>query len=84
MSQSGNVLDACLASTGCYSGVGVQQVHCCVALQAQHVIQDKPALSLYDILDKHHHVRKTPFEWTKAGGLMIAEDAKMSILDCRL
>ena len=40
--------------------------------------------SLYDILNKHHHVGKTPFEWTKAGGLMIAEDAKMSILDCRL
>ena len=40
--------------------------------------------SLYDTLNKHHHVGKTPAEWTAVGGLRIEEGAKLSILDCRL
>ncbi len=40
--------------------------------------------SLYDTLNKHHHVGKTPVEWTADGGLIIEEGAKVSILDCRL
>lgn len=40
--------------------------------------------SLYDTLNKHHHVGKTPAEWTTVGGLRIEEGAKISILDCRL
>ena len=43
MSQGSNVFDAGLASDGSYSGMSVQQVHCCVALQAEHVIQHEPA-----------------------------------------
>ncbi|KAL3156480.1 hypothetical protein ABBQ38_000784 [Trebouxia sp. C0009 RCD-2024] len=40
--------------------------------------------SLYDTLNKHHHVGKTPAEWTAIGGPRIEEGAKISILDCRL
>ncbi|DBA94831.1 TPA: hypothetical protein ACH3X1_002372 [Trebouxia sp. C0004] len=40
--------------------------------------------SLYDTLNKHHHVGKTPAEWTATGGLKLEEGAKVSILDCRL
>ncbi|KAL3155753.1 hypothetical protein ABBQ32_012770 [Trebouxia sp. C0010 RCD-2024] len=40
--------------------------------------------SLYDTLNKHHHVGKTPAEWTAFGGLKIEEGPKISILDCRL
>ena len=40
--------------------------------------------SLYDTLNKHHHVGKTPVEWTAVGGLRIEEGEKLSILDCRL
>ncbi len=40
--------------------------------------------SLYDTLNKHHHVGKTPIEWTAAGGLRVEEGANLSILDCRL
>ena len=40
--------------------------------------------SLYDTLNKHHHVGKTPVEWNDVGGLKIEEGAKLSITDCRL
>lgn len=43
MSQGGDVFNACLAPDGCYSGMSIQKVHCCVALQAQHVIKQEPA-----------------------------------------
>ena len=40
--------------------------------------------SLYDNLNKHHHVGKPPVEWTAVGGLTTEEGEKLSILDCRL
>ena len=40
--------------------------------------------SLYDTLNKHHHIGKTPVEWNDVGGLKIEEGAKLSITDCRL
>ena len=40
--------------------------------------------SLYDTLNKHHHIGKTPAEWRAVGGLRIEEGAKIYILDCRL
>ena len=43
MRQGSNVVNACLASNGGYSGMSIQQVHCCIALQTQHVIQHEPA-----------------------------------------
>lgn len=39
--------------------------------------------SLYNTLNKHHHIGKTPVQWTAAEGLRIVEGAKVSILDCR-
>ena len=40
--------------------------------------------SLYDTLNKHHHVGKTPVEWNDVGGLRSEEGDKLSISDCRL
>ena len=40
--------------------------------------------SLYNTLNKHHHVGKTPVQWTAAEGSRIVEGAKVSILDCQL
>ena len=40
--------------------------------------------SLYDTLNKHHHIGKTPLEWDAVGGLKLEEGAKISITDCRL
>ena len=49
----------------------------------EHTIPTK-ILSLYDTLNKYHHVGKTLAEWTAVGGLRIEEGAKISLLDCRL
>ena len=43
MRQGSNVINARLATNGSYSGMSIQQVYCCVALQTQHVIQHEPA-----------------------------------------
>ena len=51
MRQGSNVVNAGLATNGRYSGMSIQQVHCCVALQTQHVIQHEPAT----MCKLHHH-----------------------------
>jgi len=43
MRQGSNVVNARLATNGSYPGMSIQQVHCCIALQTQHVIQHEPA-----------------------------------------
>jgi len=46
MRQGSNVVNARLAPNGSYSGMSIQQVHCRIALQTQHVIQHEPATKL--------------------------------------
>ena len=51
MRQRGDVVNASLPPYGSYSGMGIQQVHSCVALQAQHIIKHKPAHDESSITD---------------------------------
>ena len=52
MRQGSDVVNASLAPYGSYSCMGIQQVHSCVTLQAQHIIQHEPAYDDSSITDK--------------------------------